>query len=62
MTGSSAAVGSSTLMRRIRSLCCARTASGHSARPPSVPINWRRLIAALGLRTGILRLKLENRK
>jgi hypothetical protein len=36
----------STPMRRIRSLCCARDASGHAAEPPSSVMNSRRFIAA----------------
>ena len=29
-------------MRRTRSPCCARAASGHAAAPPSSVMNWRR--------------------
>ena len=36
----------STPMRRIRSLCCARAASGHAAAPPTSVMNSRRLIVA----------------
>ena len=43
-SGSSAPVDMSTPMRRRRSPCCARTASGHAAAaPPSKPMNSRRL-------------------
>ena len=45
-SGSSAARFMSTPMRRIRSGCCARAASGHAAAPPSSVMNSRRLIAA----------------
>jgi hypothetical protein len=39
-------------MRRIRSACCARAASGHIATPPANVMNSRRLIACpLRLRT-----------
>jgi hypothetical protein len=31
-------------MRCMRSLCCARAASGHAAAPPSSVMNWRRFI------------------
>src|SRR6266545_7620745 len=34
----------STPMRRIRSRCCARAASGHAAAPPSSVMNSRRFI------------------
>jgi len=41
-TGSSAAAGTSTPMRRTRSPCCARAATGHAtAAPPSSVINSR---------------------
>jgi hypothetical protein len=33
-----------TPMRRIRSRCCARAASGHAAAPPSSVMNARRFI------------------
>src|SRR6516164_4254185 len=33
-------------MRRMRSLCCARAASGHAAAPPTSVMNSRRLIAS----------------
>src|SRR5215468_4151265 len=36
-------------MRRTRSLCCARAASGHAAAPPSNVMNSRRLKAGMGL-------------
>ena len=32
-------------MRRIRSGCCARAASGHAAAPPRAAMNARRLIS-----------------
>jgi hypothetical protein len=36
-------------MRRMRSLCCARAASGHAAAaPPSSVMNWRRLMSSMG--------------
>ena len=35
-------------MRRTRSLCCARAASGHAAALPRAPRNSRRLILAPG--------------
>ena len=41
-SGSSAASVMSTPMRRIRSPCCARAASGHAAAPPSSVMNSRR--------------------
>jgi hypothetical protein len=41
-SGSSAAVLMNTPMRRMRSACCARAASGHAAAPPSVAKNFRR--------------------
>jgi hypothetical protein len=42
-SGSSAARFMSTPIRRIRSGCCARVASGHAAAaPPSSVMNWRR--------------------
>jgi hypothetical protein len=41
---SPAVAATSTPMRRIRSLCCARAGSGHAAAaPPSSEMNWRRL-------------------
>src|SRR5262249_2639399 len=44
VSGSSAAKVISTPMRRIRSGCCARAASGHVAAPPSSVMNARRLL------------------
>src|SRR5262249_33015632 len=38
----------SSPMRRTRSPCCARAASGHAAAPPSSVINWRRLRSSMG--------------
>jgi hypothetical protein len=35
------APGKQTPMRRIRSPCCSRAASGHAAAPPSSVMNWR---------------------
>ena len=50
-SGSPAAPPKSTPMRRIRSVCCARAASGHVAAAPATSVmNSRRLIAAPGLR------------
>ena len=50
-SGSSAAKFMSTPMRRIRSRCCARAASGHAAAaPPSSVMNSRRLMCSLRLR------------
>jgi hypothetical protein len=37
----------STPMRRMRSLCCARTTAGHAAAPPSPAIKFRRRIRDL---------------
>jgi hypothetical protein len=41
--GSSAGKFTSTPMRRIRSPCCARAASGHAAAPPRSVMNTRRV-------------------
>ena len=38
--------GSSTPMRRVRSRCCARAATGHAAAPPSNVMNSRRFTAS----------------
>jgi hypothetical protein len=39
----------STPIRRMRSGCCARAASGHTATaPPSSVMNWRRLRSSMG--------------
>jgi hypothetical protein len=39
-----------SLMRRIRSACCPRAASGHpTAAPPSSVMNWRRFMFDMGL-------------
>src|SRR5262249_7379542 len=45
-SGSFAVEAISTPMRRTRSLCCARAASGHVAAAPRIVMNSRRLIAA----------------
>ena len=50
-------------MRRIRSACCARAASGHTAAPPSSVMNSRRLIASPEAQDkASYRLKLAHRK
>jgi hypothetical protein len=36
-------------MRRNRSPCCARAASGHAAAPPSIVMNVRRVMPSIGL-------------
>jgi hypothetical protein len=52
-SGSSAAKCMSTPMRRIRSGCCARAASGHAAAaPPTSDMNSRRLIIGSPCRRG----------
>jgi len=43
-SGSSAVVFMSTPMRRTRSVCCARAASGHATAAPSSVMNSRRLL------------------
>src|SRR5262249_53671904 len=44
-------------MRRTRSPCCARAASGHAAAPPRRVMNSRRLISSIGfLRTELSKL------
>src|SRR5215510_9324095 len=43
-TGSSGNAGRSTPMRRMRSRCCARAASGHAAAAPSSDMNARRFV------------------
>jgi len=43
-SGSSAAEAMSTLIRRIRSGCCARALIGNATAPPTRPMNSRRLI------------------
>jgi len=45
-SGSSSARTMKTPMRRIRSACCARAASGHAAAPPSSVMKSRRFIAS----------------
>ena len=48
-SGSSAATAMSTPMRRMRSPCCARAASGHAAAaPPSSVMNSRRPMLDMG--------------
>src|SRR5262249_43947592 len=46
-SGSSAAKAMSTPMRRMRSACCARAASGHAAAAPSSVMNPRRLMSGI---------------
>ena len=43
-SGSSGAEPESTPTRRMRSPCCARTASGHAAAPPTSDMNSRRFV------------------